>query len=167
MVRASCTWAHRRDQAIYAADTKSGYNSRESLKFALEKDRICDLYPRSQISTAMKKRPLSVTIIGWLFIVVGAIGFLYHSNELRSPSRFGSYLIWVCLLRLIAIVSGAFLLRGSNWARWVLLIWIAYHVGLGVLHSWSDVLIHSLILIVIAFFLLRPQASGYFLQHAR
>jgi hypothetical protein len=114
----------------------------------------------------MKKRPLSVTIIGWLFILIGTIGFLYHSNELRSPRRFGSYLIWVCLLRLIAIVSGAFLLRGNNWARWVLLIWMAYHVGLGVLHSWSDVLIHSLILIVIAFFLWRPQASAYFRQRS-
>ena len=115
----------------------------------------------------MKKRPLSVTIIGWLFILVGTIGFLYHANELRSPRRFGSELIWVCVLRLVAIVSGVFLLRGSNWARWVLLIWMAYHVGLGVLHSWSDVLTHSLLLIVIAFFLLRPQASAYFLQHSR
>jgi hypothetical protein len=115
----------------------------------------------------MKKRPLSITIIGWLFILVGTIGFLYHANELRSPRRFGYSLVWICLLRLIAIVSGAFLLRGSNWARWVLLIWMAYHVGLGVLHSWSDVLTHSLILIVIAFFLLRPQASAYFLQHSR
>jgi len=110
----------------------------------------------------MKKRPLSVTIIGWLFIVVGTIGLLYHGNELRSRHPFPTDLVWVCLVRLIAIVSGAFLLRGHNWARWLVLIWMAYHVGLGVLHSWSDVVTHSLILIVIAFFLLRPQASAYF-----
>ena len=108
----------------------------------------------------MKKRPLSVTIIGWLFIIAGTVGFLYHASEFRSR-RFGYELIWVCVLRLIAIVSGVFLLRGSNWARWLILIWMAYHVVLSIFHSWSDVLTHSLILIVLAFFLLRPQASAY------
>ena len=110
----------------------------------------------------MKKRPLSVTIIGWLFIAVGTIGFVYHANELRSPHPFSDDLVWVCLVRLIAIVAGAFLLRGHNWARWLTLIWMAYHVVLSVFHSWSDVLTHSLILLVIAYFLLRPKVSAYF-----
>jgi len=109
----------------------------------------------------MKKRPLSVTIIGWLFILVGVIGFLYHANEFRSR-HFSYELVWVCLLRLIAIVAGVFLQRGRNWARWVVLIWMAYHVGLGFFHGWSDVLTHSLLLLVIAYFLLRPQVSPYF-----
>src|SRR5215813_6856723 len=109
----------------------------------------------------MKKRPLSVTIIGWVFIAVGTIGFLYHANELRSAHPFRNDLVWVCLVRLIAIVSGFFLLRGHNWARWLVLIWMAYHVGLGVFHSWSDVITHSLILLVLAFFLLRPKVSLY------
>src|SRR5262245_27269570 len=109
----------------------------------------------------MKKRPLSVTIIGWLFIVVGAIGFVYHASELSSL-HFSFEIIWVCLLRLIAIVAGASLLRGHSWARWVLLIWMANHAVLGIFHSWSDVLTHSLILLVIAYFLLRPQVSPYF-----
>ena len=113
-------------------------------------------------SCAMKNRPLSVTILGWLFIVVGAIGFVYHASELTGGHGSRFYVIWVCLLRLIAILSGVFLLRGRNWARWILLVWMAYHVVLSVFHSWSDVVTHSVILLVIAYFFLRRQVSSYF-----
>ena len=109
----------------------------------------------------MNKRPLSVTIIGWLFVVAGAIGFVYHASEFSlRPFRFD--VVLVCIVRLLAILSGVFLLRGRNWARWLLLIWLAYHVILSAFHSFSDVLIHSLLLVVIAYFLLRPKASSYF-----
>jgi hypothetical protein len=110
----------------------------------------------------MKNRPLSVTIIGWLFIAAGAIGFAYHVTELRLERPFDYGVIWVCLLRLIAILCGVFVLRGSNWARWLLLIWIGYHVVLSAFHSVSEVVTHTLLLLVIAYFLFRPAASSYF-----
>ena len=109
----------------------------------------------------MNKRPFSVTIIGRLIVVAGAIGFVYHASEF-SLHPFRSDVVLVCIVRLVAILSGVFLLRGRNWARWLLLIWIAYHVILSAFHSFSDVLIHSLLLVVIAYFLLRPRASSYF-----
>jgi hypothetical protein len=109
----------------------------------------------------VNKRPLSVTIIGWLFIIAGTVGFVYHASEFSSrPFRF--YLVWVCLLRLIAITCGVFLLRGSNLARWVLLMWIGYHVVLSAFESLSGVVIHGLLLLVIAYFLFRRQVSPYF-----
>ena len=110
----------------------------------------------------MKKRPLSVTIIGWLFIVAGAIGFVYHASELSSRNPFRFYLVWVCLLRLIAILCGVFLLLGSNLARWLLVMWIGYHVVLSAFQSLSDVVIHGLLLLVIAYFLFRRRVSPYF-----
>ncbi len=36
------------------------------------------------------------------------------------------------------------MLRGSNWARWLALAWIAFHVFLSFLHSWQQVLVHCL-----------------------
>jgi len=110
----------------------------------------------------MKKRPLSVTIIGWLFIVAGAIGFVYHASELSSRHPFSFYLVWVCLLRLIAILVGVFLLRGSNMARWLLVMWIGYHVVLSAFQSLSGVVIHGLLLLVIAYFLFRRRVSPFF-----
>jgi len=108
-----------------------------------------------------RKRPLAVIIIGWLFIATGSFGLVYHLTELRHP--FHNDLIWVLPLRLLAIIGGVFMLLGKNWARWLTLIWLAYHVILSAFHSRSELVIHSLLFVVIAYFLFRPQAVEYFL----
>ena len=108
----------------------------------------------------MKTRPLAVTIIGWLFIVAGTIGFLYHVTDFSS--RFEYNLLWVVFLRLLAIVCGVFILRGSNWARWLLLIWLFYHIILSAFHSWQGAIIHAWLFILVVYFLFRAQASSYF-----
>jgi len=41
--------------------------------------------------------------------------------------------MWVCLLSLAAVIAGAGLLRGYNWARWLALAWIAFHVAIQLL----------------------------------
>ncbi len=110
----------------------------------------------------MNRRPLSVTVISWLFIAAGVIGLAYHATELRAEDPFQYDLGWVFLLRLLAILCGVFMLRGSDWARWLLLAWITYHVILSAFHSLSELAMHSLLLVVIAFFLLRPAAAAYF-----
>lgn len=110
----------------------------------------------------MNRRPVSVTIISWLFIAAGVIGFAYHVTEFKAQRPFEYEVVWVCLVRLLAILSGLFMLRGSNWARWLLLVWIAYHVVLSAFHSLSELAMHGLLLGVVAFFLFRPQASAYF-----
>jgi hypothetical protein len=110
----------------------------------------------------MEHRPRSVTIIGWLFIAAGTIGFVYHVTELRFQRPFEYGVVWVCFLRLLAILCGVFVLRGKNWARWLLLIWIAYHVVLSAFHSWSGIVTHTLLLVVVAYFLFRPAAASYF-----
>ena len=105
------------------------------------------------------KRPLSVTIIGCLFIAAGTIGLVYHLIEFKQPHN---ELLWVSLVRLLAIVGGVFMLLGSNWARWLILLWLAYHVVLSGFHSRSELLMHSLLLVVITYFLFRPEVKGYF-----
>ena len=111
---------------------------------------------------AMNKRPLSVTIIGCLYIVMGAIGFAYHFSGLMAQHPFRSGIVWVELLRLMAIVCGVYLLRGSNWARWLALAWMAFHVILSGFHSWSELAVHSLLFAAFAYFLFRPLAARYF-----
>jgi len=63
---------------------------------------------------------------------------------------------------MLAIVSGAFMLRGCNWARWLLVVWLAYHVALSAWHSLFQVAVHALLLAVIAYFLFRSPASAFF-----
>jgi uncharacterized membrane protein HdeD (DUF308 family) len=110
----------------------------------------------------MNKRPLSVTVIGWLFIAMGIVGFAYHVTDFKTKPQLRYELVWVCLLRLLVILAGIFVLRGKNWARWLLLVWIAYHVILSAFHSTSELLVHSFLLAVVAYVLFRPRASDYF-----
>ncbi|PYK14179.1 MAG: hypothetical protein DME55_15630 [Verrucomicrobia bacterium] len=110
----------------------------------------------------MNKPPLSVTVIGWLFVAAGTVGLVYHLKDFKIAHPFGSDVVWVCLVRLLAIIGGVFVLRGHNWARWFLLLWMAYHIILSAYHSLSQVITHALLLAVIAYFLLRRQASAYF-----
>jgi hypothetical protein len=110
----------------------------------------------------MKKRPLSVTLLSCLLIAAGVVGLVYHFAELRGPHRFQYDILWVSLVRLIALVCGVFMLRGSDWARWLTLVWISYHVALSFFHSLEQVIVHALLLAVFAYFLLRPEAMSYF-----
>ncbi len=105
-------------------------------------------------------RPLSVTIIGCIFIAAGVVGFAYHVTELRTQRSWE--LVWVCLLRLLAILGGVFVLRGRNWARWLCVAWIAYHVVLSAFHPLSELITHGLLFAVFAYLLFRPRASAYF-----
>jgi len=110
----------------------------------------------------MKKRPLSIIVISWLFIAAGAIGLAYHATEFQAPPPFRYDVLWVCLVRLLAILSGVFMLRGNNWARRLLVAWMVYHVILSALHSVSQLIVHGLLFAVIAHFLFRSSASAFF-----
>jgi len=110
----------------------------------------------------MSKRPLSVTVIGWLFVLAGVIGLAYHASDLVARRPFEYDLVLVSFVRLLAILCGVFLLRGSNWARWGLIIWMAYHVVLSGFHSVLELVMHSVLLALIAYFLFRPEVSAYF-----
>jgi hypothetical protein len=60
------------------------------------------------------KRPLSVTILACMYLAVGTIGFAKHFRELLALQHDG---VWIELTEFLAIVSGAFMLRGNDWAR--------------------------------------------------
>jgi hypothetical protein len=104
------------------------------------------------------KRPIPVTILGYLFIVAGLVGLAYHLSD-RPLER------WVALIsfiRIIAVVGGVFLLKGRNWARWLMIGWLAFHVGVSAFHSLSECMVHVVLLAAVAYFLLTPPDSKYF-----
>jgi hypothetical protein len=115
----------------------------------------------------MKKRPLSVTVISWLFIGVGTVALIYHLlpeqiHEPKGQTTFPTELLWVSLVRMIAVVCGVFMLYGLNWARWLLIVWIAFHVVLSFFHSPLEVVVHGLLFAVVIGLLFSRQASLYF-----
>ena len=105
----------------------------------------------------MNKRPLSISIIGWIFIAVGVVALTYHSIHKSED-----YLIWVLLVRFLAIVCGIAMLFRQNWGRWLAAAWLAFHVYLSIHHETAELIIHALLLVVMVYFMFRSQANAYF-----
>jgi hypothetical protein len=110
----------------------------------------------------MKKRPLPVSLISWVYIAAGVVGIAVHARELSTQGAFQTDAIWVVLVPLLAIAAGVYMLRGRNWARWLAVAWVAFHVLLSAFHSAQQLAVHAVMLGVFAYFLFRPEATEYF-----
>jgi hypothetical protein len=104
------------------------------------------------------KRPLEVTITGGLFIVAGLVGLVYHLSE----RPLDHWIVLISIIRIIAVGGGVFLLKGHNWARWLLLAWLAFHVAVSAFHSLSEFMPHVVLLMIVGYVLLGPPTSKYF-----
>jgi hypothetical protein len=119
------------------------------------------------VSCYMEQRPRSITIVSWLFIIFGSVALLsglLPLGEVTFAQRLselkGHWMVH--LVRILGIVSGVFMLRGRNWARWLLVVWIAIHIVISALHSALLLLMHVSIFAVVLYFVFRPRSSSYF-----
>lgn len=106
--------------------------------------------------TNRKRMPLSVIAVAALYLAVGIGTFIFHFKDLRAPDG-----IWIEATELLAIVCGVFLLGAQNWARWLALAWMAFHV----LVSFGDLrqlAVHGAFLIFIVWGLFRADANRFF-----
>src|SRR5215510_492380 len=115
----------------------------------------------------MEQRPRSITIISWIFIIFGSVALVYGLLPIRGVTLSQRVVElkthwYVHLSRILEIVAGVFMLYGRNWARWLLVAWIAFHIVVSALHSVPFLLMHIAIFSVILFFVFRRQASAYF-----
>jgi hypothetical protein len=107
------------------------------------------------------KRPLSVTIIGCIFVAIGIIATAVHGAELKGQAPVQQDVVWAVLVSLVALVCGIYMLRRSDWARWLAMAWLAFHVLLSI-HSRQELVVHSALFAVFAYFLFRTEARAYF-----
>ena len=110
----------------------------------------------------MKQRPISVTVIACIYILVGIAGIAAQVTEFNPRHPFELELVEALVVRLLGIVAGVFMLRGRNWARWLAVAWIAFHVVLSAFHSRQQLVVHSVLFAVITFFLFCSAANEYF-----
>jgi hypothetical protein len=128
--------------------------------------------PETATAARALPRPRGLTIVGWLFIAVGSIGLLVdwlpllttrapqHLSELMVEGIAGLALIWS--VRLLAVIGGAGLLRGAGWARPLLAAWMLFHIGVSLLHSAAQFVVHLIVFAAISCVLVRPSSSDYF-----
>lgn len=115
----------------------------------------------------MHKRPRLITVISWLFIVLGTVSLLssllpyWNQTPAERIDELKAHWI-VHLARTVSIVCGVFMLYGFNWARWLLVIWIGFHIIISALHSPLQLVVHGLLFAVILYIVFRPDANIYF-----
>lgn len=117
-------------------------------------------------------RPRSITVIAWIFVAAGVVGLLNdlwplltsgaaaQLAKLKSDGFADLGPAWTT--RLLAIVGGIWLLRGRDWARWLLVLWMVFHIVLSLFESWEKLLVHCVIFLPILYFLFRNTAQVYF-----
>jgi hypothetical protein len=110
----------------------------------------------------MKGRPVPVIIVSILFIITGVVGFVYHLKDFFEPNAELPELFWIQLLRILALVCGLLLLAGVNWARWLGIAWLAYHVIISAFNSVSQMIAHIVFLLLVVVLLYLPKSSAFF-----
>ncbi len=96
-----------------------------------------------------------------VYLLVGVMGFVYHFSELTAGHQDA---IAIELTELLAVVSGVGLLLRQNWARWLALTWVVFHVVISLFHPLRELLIHAVLCIVVAWLLFRPPTAQWFKQ---
>lgn len=122
----------------------------------------------------MKKRPLALTVIGWILIVMGIFSMFATSANLKNPKVIEymsqsplplslQYAI-LALGVMIMTISGLGILKGKNWARFLYGGWGLFSFLMSVvIGTMQASMIPGLILfLIIAYFLFRSDAHQYF-----
>lgn len=108
----------------------------------------------------MNKRPVLVTVVSLVLIASGVAGLAYHFHEIAPPHHLED--AFVAVVRLLAIVAGAFMLRGADWARWLAMLWIAFHVIVSAFHPIGELVVHVVVFAAFAGVLFHSTAARYF-----
>jgi uncharacterized membrane protein HdeD (DUF308 family) len=112
----------------------------------------------------VEKRPRSIVVISFLFILLGALTFIHAAWDLANTEQRLTNVEkhWMIYLSaLAAIAGGVFLFKGRKWARWLLVAWMAFHIVVGALNGIVPLVTHVVIFSVLGFFLFRRPASAY------
>jgi hypothetical protein len=108
------------------------------------------------------EQPVSITILSWLYILVGVLGTAAHYEDFMMHAPIVNEFVGITVLGAAAVVAGIFMLRGRSWARWLALVWIASHVAISAFHPLPELIIHCVLLVLFSYLLFRQKAREYF-----
>ena len=118
----------------------------------------------------MSQRPRPVSIIAWAFVGIGVASLAndqwrltdsVHRAAIAAGGHEARDFALVVTVHALGLVAGVFMLRGANWARWLAVAWILFHVAISY-GALVPLLTHTLLAAVALYFLFRPTVSAYF-----
>ncbi len=118
----------------------------------------------------MNHRPLSITLISWLFILVGIgtlvfalfVALLADSSDIHDPlGRFSGEDILMIGIAIAAGAGGLLLLKRNGWGRWLILGWLIFHTVMSYPHGVMKFAVHLGLTIIIGAALFLPSASAH------
>ena len=110
----------------------------------------------------MRRPPWSVIVVSALLILAGLAGLLFHLSDFKNTPPLSYDLVVVSVVRLMAVVIGIFMLTGHNWARWLAMAWITFHVIVSAFHPIGELAAHLAVFGIFAAALFHRAASRYF-----
>lgn len=119
------------------------------------------LFDPAARSVALRKPPLSIAIVGTLFLALAALDLYRGLAPLVGAGHLAGDDLLVLAIGVAAGVGAVFVYLGHEWARWLLAAWMALHVGVSIGNP-RQLVMHALIFGLIAFFLFRPPVREHF-----
>jgi hypothetical protein len=116
-----------------------------------------------------RARMWSVIVVGVIFLALGVLDITRGLAPLFASAprwHMAADDVEVLLIGIAAIVGGVYVLRGANWARWLLAVWMVFHVAISILRP-TQFIVHLMVFGCIAFLLFRPGASAFFTRTER
>ena len=122
----------------------------------------------------MQKRPLSLTIIAWVLIVLSALALLGAFTMGSNPAMtkalsqmnmsLAMYQAWVVLGVIINLVVAYGILKGLPWSRVLYVVWgiIGLVVGFFITPQKALLVVSLIVLVVISIFLFSEKANDWF-----
>jgi hypothetical protein len=130
----------------------------------------------------MTERPKAVTVIGWFWVVGGALGMVlalpyalwgrelireYSVDAVLAMSS-AAFFLWVFLSSLVCFLCGIGILKGRSWGRILALAYcivatlIVVVLYLGHPLFWLNLIGDVVFTAIMGYFLYRPEASAFF-----
>jgi hypothetical protein len=114
----------------------------------------------------MKKAPLPVIVISVLIMLAAVFGLYGVWLNFASHTISRNQALLVVVVNLLGVVAGTLTLRGRNWARWLAVAWMAFHVVISVGHALGELTVHAVLLVLFAYGLFRADARAWFQSNA-
>jgi hypothetical protein len=110
----------------------------------------------------MKNCPPTVTLLSFLFVAVGVISTAVHVWQFNITRPTKLEVAGVFAIGTLAVVAGIYMLRGRNWARWLALGWISFHVIVAAFNQPLGLVIHGVFVVLLAWLLFRRESQQWF-----